>query len=68
LGLPLEPVEVLLDGSDFPRLVIAAEVFEVVVAKVYQKEEPEGIGVRERLPILDAPIRLAQNSAKDSAT
>ena len=27
-----------------------------------------GIGVRERFPILDAPIRLAQNSAKDSAT
>jgi hypothetical protein len=51
LGLPLEPVEVLLDGSDFPRLVIAAEVFEVVVAKVHQKEEPEGIGVRERPPI-----------------
>ena len=27
-----------------------------------------GLGVRERFSILDAPIRLAQNSAKDSAT
>ena len=27
-----------------------------------------GLGVREQFSILDAPIRLAQNSAKDSAT
>ena len=57
MALPHEPVEVLLDGPNFTRRVMATEVFEVVVPKVHQEDYQRGFGAIPGIPAFPETLR-----------